>query len=372
MRRSLRVLLALPVVISACSGNDDDAPAPDRIGRDGSTVVDGADDVEIGAPLDAYAITYRVEELAGDEVQTTTATLIVQRPFRSRLEIRDGETVVQRRVADFAYLAEQPGDGDPTVFAAVPAPAPNDVRADLAVDDAGGEVRRVAGRECQVHALGAPLMDGDVVEGDTTESCIDADGLLLEEVVTDGDLITARWVATDVDTSPTIVDDDFFFGGVEPLPAAAGGGSVQEVMPTSQSLGTFFELDDPPAGFTHRGRYAVVPPQLANPDDPETRAQVIAAVVDVFERGRDVVVIDQGGTLGQVPPFGADPNGVLVDDIGEVGALGESIRTAAGGEIRVLRPPGRYVRVAGTLPVADLVAIARSLRAVEGTGLVYP
>ena len=41
---------------------------------------------------------------------TTTAMLTVDRPFRSRLEVRDGKRLVSLRVGDLDYLGEQSGD----------------------------------------------------------------------------------------------------------------------------------------------------------------------------------------------------------------------------------------------------------------------
>lgn len=368
--------MAVAVVISAvaaCSGGGSDrttrtTTTPSTIGRRGSAVETAVDAVTIGAPLDAYSVTYRVEEVDGDEIRISTASLVVERPFRSRLDL--GHTTER---ADLGYFGT-----DKEVVTAVPAPAPNDVRADLLfASDKGREVRSVAGRECQVHRLGAPVLTGVVVpagesEGITADDCVDADGLILEEVVADdAHRVTSRWIATEVETAPPSHDADFFqVGPVAPKAAAEGGGSMQAVEPTSTSLGQFWQLDDLPAGFTHEGRYAIVPPQTATPNDLEARGQVIAGVSDVFVRGRDVLVIEQGGTLGQVPPFGTMPHSQLID-LGALGRTAEWFLTPSGAEVRVLIPPGRYVKVFGTLPASEIIAIARSLTPVEGKGLVY-
>lgn len=357
-----RAIVALALVlVAACAGDD-----PSGIGGAGSEVVVDVAEPGRAVPPAAYAITYRVEELDHGDVRTTTAELLVERPFRSRLTIFDGGDVVSDRAADFAYLGE-----DTSILAPPPQPAPGDIRGDLvfAGDDATG-TRRVAGRTCWVHRLGAAITEGVVTPGDTTDVCVDGDGLVLEEVVTDGDRVTRRWVATDVDTSPVIDDGDFRVDGATPVPVDDGGGSVREIEPTSRSVGQFWEVPDPPPGFTHRGRYAVVPPQAARTDDSETRAQVVAGVVDVWVRGIDLLLVDQGGTLGRVPPFGATPNSDLVD-LGALAETAEVFVTPTGSEIRVLIPPGRYVRLAGTFAADDLVAIARSLQEVEGDGLVY-
>ena len=360
LRRSALVLAV--ALAAACSGGDDDA-------TDGGDTAPAEDEaaVELGEPVESYAITYRVEERDGDDVTTREATRLVERPFRSRFE--SGELL---RVADFGYFGErEPGD-ETEVHTAVPVPAPGDVRADLLDLDRGGEVRRVAGRACQVHTFGAQLLIGIVADGDDTESCIDADGLVLEEVVRDDDGVVSRWVAVDVEVAPETTDADFTLEGVAPRSAAEGGGSLREVEPTSKSVGPFFEIADLPAGFVHRGRYAVVPPQDANPEDENTRAHVIAGVVDVWVRGIDVLVLDQGGTLGRVPPFGGHPNGTPEDELSaQYRGVAESIPGAHANEVRVLLPPGRYVKVVGTLPIADLIELIEELTSSEGEGLVY-
>lgn len=365
-RRSTLILTF--ALLAACSGGGggDDTD----IDRSRTTTVeddDGTDTVTLGEPIRAYEITYRVEERDGDDVTTHEATRLVERPFRSRFE--SGELV---RVADFAYFAErEPGD-ETEVHTAVPTPAPGDVRADLLPLDRGHEVRRVAGRTCQVHELGAQLLLGHAIEGTGTESCVDADGLVLEEVVRrDGEVVT-RWIAQTVDTSPTTSAADFAFDGVVVTSAEQGGGSLREVEPTSRSVGRFYELEVPPTGFTHRGRYAIVPPQDASPDDEESRARVIAGVVDVWVRGVDVLVLDQGGTLGRVAPFGTHPNGTSEDELSaQYRGIAESIPSASSNEVRVLLPPGRYVKLVGTLPMHDLVALVADLVAYDGDGLVY-
>jgi hypothetical protein len=353
-------------LLAACSGGG----GTETIGRDGSVRVDTPEAVAIGEPPDTYAITYRVEELVGDRVRTSTATLTVDRPFRSRLETRDGGTVVSLRVADFGYSGAKSERASALVVTAAPAAASGDVRTELLVEGAGREVRRVAGAVCQVHRFGAPLLAGEVAPGDDVDECIDGDGLILEEIVRSSGVITRRWVAASIGHSPRVDDADFRLSDVKPLPTAEGGGSVQAVDPTSAPPGTFWQLDEPPPGFTRRGRYAVVPPQSARADDPETRSQVVAGVVDVFTRGPDVLLIDQGGTLGQVPPFGTQPGSDLVD-LGALAKTGEWFPTPTGAEVRALIPPGRYVKVSGSLPADDLIAIARSLRPIEGTGLTY-
>lgn len=377
-RRALAIAAAAGLVVaSGACRYDSSSP---QIGRGGSapiTAPDGAGVVERPA---AYQITYRVEELVDGRVVAGSAVLLVRRPFDSRLERRDltvSDAVASIRVAGLGVLAQSVGSERAVLRHPAPAPAPGDVRADLIVGSAPGllgdrrEWRRVLGRACQVVRSGAPLLSGEIVPAPAPEahvdSCLSAEGLVLEEVSSQRGTPTARWVATAVDLQPDVDDARFSLPGAAEVPAGQGGGSVKAVDPTSRSLGTFWELDGPAAGFTPAGRYAVVPPQAATASDPASRPNLVAAVVDVWTRGPDIVLVDQGGTLGQVPPFAAHRFGHPAD----LGALGQGewFLTPAGPEVRVLLPPGRYVRVAGTLPVEDLLALARRLRPVQGDGL---
>lgn len=375
--------ILLAVLVACSGGRDDDAQSTSttgaraKIGRGGSDAVSTTGAIAIGEPLATYSITYRVEERDGDDINVSTSELTSARPFRSRSATKVGKEVASTRVADFGYLGQQAGTAEPVVYTAAPAPAPGDVRTDLLfAGDRGDEVRRVLGRECQVHHLGAPVLSGIVVpldasEGITADICVDADGLILEELTFDADHVaTSRWIATTVEESPSTSDEEFRFEGVTPTAAKEGGGSLQAVEPTSAPPGPFWQLDELPAGFTHMGRYAIVPPQEARVDDPASRSMVIAGVSDVFVRGIDMVVVEQGGTLGQIPPFGSTPNSEVID-LGELARSAEWFLTVTGAEVHALIPPGRYVKVLGTLPSDEIIALAKSLHPIEGQGLVY-
>lgn len=79
-------------------------------------------------------------------------------------------------------------------------------------------------------------------------------------------------------------------------------------------------------------------------------------------------MVDRGGTLDGTDVIEPSPHGVPVD----LGALGDGqiVFTPQGASVEVEQPGGRFVRVSGTLPVRELVALARSLREVEGSQLV--
>jgi hypothetical protein len=131
--------------------------------------------------------------------------------------------------------------------------------------------------------------------------------------------------------------------------------------------GEFLYLDAAPEGFEHRGRYSVIPAQPDNfSGDPSREGFRQAGVADVWVRGLDVLVVDQGATLLGEEPFTVDAANPRVD-LGAFGQ-GEVRLSGVGNEVRALRGGGKYVRVAGTLDVDELAAVARALRPGPGGG----
>jgi len=113
------------------------------------------------------------------------------------------------------------------------------------------------------------------------------------------------------------------------------------------------------------GQFSVVPPQPDNfGNDPTREANRRAAIVDVWRRGIDLVVLEQGGTLRGLAAFEPAEGAPSI----AVGAFGDGqlLLSASGVEVRVLRDGGRYVRAYGTVPAEELVAVASSMRAVPG------
>lgn len=354
----------------------DDADPRDRVDepppsleREGSEQVDApVRDLDIGPGPAAYAVTYEVREPA----RSSTEDVAVVRPFASR---RTTPTDVS--VTAFGRLHVTPRSGAPTIVS--PPPAAIDPRPRLVVDRAvreglleRREQRRVEGRRCQVFRSRAPVSSSTISAPwprHYTDICISAEGLVLEEwQVEDGrgvrqrralDIVSRAEVEP-VTRQPTVT-------------AAQGGGSVLRVDPASRPEGRFYDLDAPPAGFTRRGRYSVVPPQAGLTDEQERR-RAVASTADVFERGADVIVVDRGSTLNLDPAFRPRPEGRRVDDLGPAfdGAAGELLLSWTGPEVRWGDEDGRFVRVYGTVEVDVLVATMRSLRVTEGgTGLTF-
>ncbi len=351
-------------------------------GREGSVLVPGAPKVAITHVPLSYRITYRVETTSGTETKVSTEEMEVGRPFESRtvslLGPPPGTARQSVRATSFGALENLAGDTSrPLIIQTAPDLAGGDLRVDIALSEleAAGrairrEVRTVAGRRCQVFRFAEPILSGTIkpyVAGSDSyaDECIDDGGMVLEDVwVTEGERLR-RKVATSVSEAVAVsvsVTGPF----VEPR---QGGGAVRDVDPASHSIGDSYELPTP-AGFTYRGRYAVVPPQPVDPNDPSGRSKLVAGTADVWVRGSDVIILDQGGTLGGGAPFGEDETA----RVAEAGAAGRGrlVLDLRMNEVRVLVGGGHYVKVRATLPSSELRALAATLRKITGgTGLVY-
>lgn len=324
----------------------------------------------------AYRIDYRVEAYGGDEPVVTSDRLWVRRPFESRLEVYDGPEPSGRPSAvQVGSLGGFRAEGDrreAVVVAAVPGPPASDVRVAPALPDALArgrvelvEWRTVLGRRCHIVRSAAPLATAELGaperDGEHTDTCIDATGLVLEELVVDGGRPLLRRVAIDLEVAPD-VDAVSFETGEHTLEVDQGGGFVAETEPRSRVPGRFFEATAP-AGFQRAGRFAVVPPQPDRFGDVRRRGERVTQISDVFVDGADVVVLDQGGTLGGVDPF-PDLDGVAVDvdGFGEA-SLGHGL---AGSRIVIVLGEGRFLRARGTVAPDVLLDLLEALDEVPG------
>lgn len=350
----------------------------EAIEREGSEEIEDAAPVDVTDSASAYRITYRVAIGGSSEL---VEEVTVRRPFTGETKTSDGGGNVTglERLA-FGRVITAAHEPEPIVFAVGPEPVKMDLRLAPALDEAidrgwleRREVREVAGRRCQVFRAATTVAGGSLTppgdHGDEyADVCVDASGLLLEEVwVLDGELLRHR-VAVEVGED---VPASFGEGWTE-LPVSMGveqgGGSVRRLQPGSAPPGTFFEARTVPDGFQHLGRFTVVPPQANAFGEGGDRYSVVASTADVWQRGVDVLVVDQGGTLGGNAVYERDPENRTVDvpGLGEV----ELVVSLTGNEVRLHRDVGRYVRVLGTLTHDELLDVARSLEETEGTGLV--
>ena len=371
------------VLAARDSESSSEKPATPQVARSGSAIVEGAPAVEIVRTPISYRAVYRSESGSGDDQIVTTDKIWVNRPFQSRLEsftgAPPGEKRLSEEVANFGVRRSDGDNEEPLVLAVTPQVGAADVRVAPALADAVDaklverrEVRRVAGRLCQVYRSGTFFSDSvfkAASEEERADSCVDEAGIVLEEVLFAGDRQILRKVAVEIEED-AVNGDDLFVTGDPTVTVKDGGGFLRQADPTSGPVGEYLDVSAVPEGFTRRGRYTVIPPQPENFTDPTRESQQIAGTVDVFERGPDFVLVDQGATLRGAEPFRVDPASQMVD-AGPLLGPAEVLLGPRGSEVRVARGGGRYVRVYGTLPVTELAAVARTLQPAQGTGLVY-
>ena len=309
----------------------------------------------------------------------------MRRPFLGRREVRSGAPPGRHRqsltVYRFGQLLLHGQSEASELLGTAPSLPANDLRPDVVIEDAAKiglverrERRRVLAVTCQVYRAPKTAGAGHLIPAERDDSafsdlCFAANGILLEEATFRNGRLVHRRIAVAVDTTTALADTLFATSGT-PLALAKGGGSVRRVDPSSRpASGPFYELDAPPDGFTLAERDATVPPQPENFTDPGRRDFRVAGVVDTYVRGADAIFIDQGGTLGGQPPFAPAPEAGAVD-LGSLGT-GEAFPGLDGNEVRVNLGAGRYVRVAGTIGIERLAALARHLTPQVGSGLVY-
>ena len=348
--------------------------------RVGSREIDGDQALPLGDEPAGYRIVYVIHEV---DAAPTSEVVEVERPFNSTRTTyatadAQGQPVSVQRSA-FGRVELGGGDAASQVLAVGPLVAGADLRIATVLDDAlergwleRREQREVAGRRCQVYRAATSVIGGGLAEPladaqEHTDACFDEAGLLLEEwTVVAGEPVRQR-VAVDVDAGERAVARDLDDAETS-IDVQQGGGSTLRLAPGSAPPGPFFVLDEAPPGFEHVGRYSVIPPQAEAFADPMRRGTIVASTADVWVRGIDVLVVDQGGTLEQRTVFEPDPRNPTAD-AGAAGT-GELIISLRGSEVRALRPSARFVRVYGTLPTAELFAVARALVETEGNELV--
>ena len=249
-------------------------------------------------------------------------------------------------------------DADSRVVSLRPLPTDARPRA-YASATASDRFRRVAGTLCRDYRFGE------------ASYCVDASGLVL--VSYDGKRvdIATKVLSTNPPTSPDELRFKLSAGFNDP-----NRGSLRPIDPSTSAPGAIdWSLPATPNGFTHVGRYAVVP--LSAEVLARNSRKIAAGIVDVYVRGIDSLIVDRGGRLDSGDVTDTDL-GPLTDPTSvELGQLGAG-RAGIGGigpfgyrEVRAVPAKGRYVVVAGTLPANELVTLARSLEQKPGTPLKY-
>lgn len=378
--------VAYAVVTAARGGEDDGAPERPELSRAGSTVVQAAG----GEPLAlvdepmSYELVYRIERYDPDRVQVSQDRITVRRPFDGRIISSVGGKQTGDRASRFGALIITTGEG-PRTLVSPPAPATGDLRLSPVLADAVEEKwlqvrerRKVLGRECQVYRAGSTAVAGTLVPLNTTagehsDLCVDATGLLLEEVWFKDGLPLQRRVATSrkVDIDPP--DSMFRLADDEPaLTIDQGNGFIREIDPASAFEGTVYRLSEPPAGARFVGRFVVQPPTLSPFQSPldspaERREQV--SMIDVWVQGPDVVVFSQtiAADISAVPNDAKTATPLTIGPVDKAA----TVLDLRSNEVRAELPEGRFLRLAGSLSRDRLVELAGSLRAEEGKGLVF-
>jgi hypothetical protein len=335
---------------------------------------DGLPPVGARPPTD-YRIVYAVTT----PDSASTEEHVVHRPFGAFVQTRDANgKVTSERWSALGHLTTR-SQGYPAVrIDTAIAPAASDLRPDLFTGPmtdlkrlkvGGGGPISIGDRACRRSVEAQKLATaGDAAKSVgqtgtlpvTVTRCVDRQGLVLEERwASPGgrNLITKRAVELELgDDVPTIHEPR-----ARRLPAEQGNGSVERVArSTPMPFADTFRLATP-KGFTFVGRYAVVPARLAGSAGPLPPDAGIELYTDVWRRGADVLLLDQGVTTSGRPPFDARTAVGPVDIKGPGQAtVAYDLRLA---EVRFTRPDGGFARLAGTIAPAELVRLASTLQA---------
>jgi hypothetical protein len=210
---------------------------------------------------------------------------------------------------------------------------------------------------------------------DYADACIDASGLMLEEVSVAAGKLALRTQAVEVDEAPQFPDGLFSLQGA-PTPIGQGGAELAQIDAATSPTRGFWQLS-PPAGYQQVGRYLLRVPNPtaasaastttslttspgAGPEAPSTTtppAPPLESYVDVFSSGAGFLVVQQG-VSGSEPQSQSD-QGTEVD----LGKLGKGrFNPGVTGNTLVVHPAaGWFVNLQGTLSSAALTQVSGTL-----------
>ncbi|HUP85472.1 MAG TPA: hypothetical protein VM143_07375 [Acidimicrobiales bacterium] len=379
----LFVVLPVGGAVYSAVASTDALHRPPKLSREGSKAL-GRESVPLALddePL-SYEVVYALERYDRDRVHHLTDRIQVRRPFDGRFEDAATGHQPRPRISRLGSLVLSTGAG-PRSLVNPPSPATGDLRfapvLAEAVEDRFVEVRerrRVLGRECQVYRAGSSVSAGLLTPvgkrvGEYSDFCVDRAGLLLEEVWVKDRKPLLRRVATKLTVGVELPGSRFELSGEVQVPFEEGNGFYRPIDPQSGFEGTSYRLVEDPSGFDYLGRFAVEPPRL-NPfqsrlEEGQTRSQV--SVIDVWQRGPDMVTLAQ--TIAA--DISAVPQNSLTAKPLRIGGFGSAstVLDLRASQVRIELPEDRFLQVAGTLSRAELVDIAKSLRAEVGTGLKF-
>lgn len=364
-RRRLKVLagVAVAVVIAGVvlllRRGDGDAPSAELRARK----VPGATGLlAMPAAPTAYRAVYRAESYESSTVTVSTEDVTVRRPFEGRVAILDGEppggSARFEGRSGFGVYANYSDAGAAQIAGDAPTVALGDVRLAASMAELVGQGLFVPGdrrraevggqaRECQAYRTGSPLQSLKITAPTATDYvdvCLDAAGLILEEVVIAGGEPVQRLTATSVDTDPALDTALFSIEG-ERLGPDQGGAEVTEVDRAVAPAPGYWAADATPAGFTHRGRYRVQGEGTS--------------WVDVYVRGIDLITVRQGPPAAEPDLSDAGPGFDV--DLGPLGA-GKTLLRSIGPTVVAHPGAEAFVHVSGTVSPAELQALAAALR----------
>jgi hypothetical protein len=260
--------------------------------------------------LAAYRVVYRVTETTGPTPVVTTEVLDVRRPFEAREEERQGPLpggdIQSGSVQNRDYFWELTGDQPEFGLRREPGVETRDasldalrdaVRRHLAVDRGGGTVlghacRRFSYLQFRPPPLSAPNHDEHI------ESCVSAEGIVLDEVWTLKGRVARTREAVELDTSPRFGPDVFFLGRLPDASSATGSLVASQTAVADGKLPSRgFLRPRLPEGFAVDRQATVTKVAGGNP------VQYFAAS---YVRGSEVVVVLQGVTAagGGALPWG--------------------------------------------------------------------
>ena len=215
----------------------------------------------------------------------------------------------------------------------------------------------VAGRPCAVYRFAGPPA-GPVPKlgsGDHDDLCLDAAGLVLREVWTYHGQVVERRTAREVQTAAKAIQDP----KLPAVPDTAGAGPLgpagATVTPDADPAAAIAE-PPVPAGFAAFG-----PAEKFRLPDPSAPSQTVAqSVVWTFEDGARTITVEAGSERGGPPWHDGDTVTATVDLAG-LGPAQTAVRSD-GYQLRLDLGGGAWVRVLGTVPLAQLVAYGELLK----------
>jgi len=334
-----------------------------------------------------YAVDYADGSGSASGVSSSTADYLIQRPFDSSIngkpndpESAGASFAIQ---SSFGIRSGTSGGTPATGSKLAPEPGLYDFRFDATLNDLVaskdfvlGDRRTLLGRQCQTYRTGSAPEEFTVsAPTDTTyvDMCIDASGIILEEIaVGDGSLLE-HLVATAVNESPTVTADTFKAAATV-KEAADGGTSLDQIDATKAPVSDYWTASAIPAGYTLQGRYslkqniadpsatATTTPSATTLDPTATtvpKTIVVTSFVDVYVNGPNSIIVQQGPTSVEPQNDASGATATTSETLGSV-----QIGSGFQGSAALLKPPAPadwYVSVIGTVTKDALTQVVNSL-----------